>query len=239
MIFLKLSSCMFRLPRPRLDPEQPVSIGAMVGPEAFTEVRYLAHAHHLQALGVIDRVAKEYEEIIGRKSGGLVDLYRAEDAEVMVVALGSVIGTIKDVIDEMREDGKKVGLLGIKSYRPFPAAEVFAALEGAKTAVVIDRSLQVGIGGVVTDDVIRSTRKLSDLDICCVISGLGGRAITKLSLHKAFDAALKGELPELTFLDLDKKVVQDQLKHEQEERHSGPMAEAIVKAVADLHKGDL
>lgn len=226
-------------PRQSLDPEQPVSIGAMVGPEAFTEVRYLAHAHHLQALGVIDRVAKEYEEIIGRKSGGLVDLYRAEDAEVMVVALGSVIGTIKDVIDEMREDGKKVGLLGIKSYRPFPAAEVFAALEGAKTAVVIDRSLQVGIGGVVTDDVIRSTRKVSDLDICCVISGLGGRAITKRSLHKAFDAALKGELPELTFLDLDKKVVQDQLKHEQEERHSGPMAEAIVKAVADLHKGDL
>ncbi len=106
-------------------------------------------------------------------------------------------------------------------------------------AGVIDRSLQGGIGGVVTDDVIRSTRKLSDLDICCVISGLGGRAITKRSLHKAFDAALKGELPELTFLDLDKKVVQDQLKHEQEERHSGPMAEAIVKAVADLHKGDL
>ena len=94
---------------------------------------------------MIDRVAKEYEEIIGRKSGGLVDLYRAEDAEVMVVALGSVIGTIKDVIDEMREDGKKVGLLGIKSYRPFPAAEVFTALEGAKTAVgrltVLSRSV--------------------------------------------------------------------------------------------------
>ena len=65
------------------------------------------------------------------------------------------------------------------------------------------------------------------------------RDSTKRSLHKAFDAALKGELPELTFLDLDKKVVQDQLKHEQEERHSGPMAKAIVKAVADLHKGDL
>lgn len=88
----------------------------MVGPEAFTEVRYLAHAHHLQALGVIDRVAKEYEEIIGRKSGGLLDLYRAEDAEVMVVALGSVIGTIKDVIERnAAKTGKKVRVFSASS----------------------------------------------------------------------------------------------------------------------------
>ena len=226
-------------PRQSLDPENPVSIGAMVGPEAFTEVRYLAHAHHLQAFAAIQKASDEFREIVGRKSGGLIDLYRPEDAEVMVIAMGSVIGTIKDVIDEMRADGKKIGLLSVKSYRPFPAAEVADALKGVKTAVVIDRALQVGIGGVVTDDVIRATRKMSDLDICGVIAGLGGRAITKHSLHQIFDMALKKDLPELYFLDLDKKVVEDQLKHEQEERHSGPMAEAIVKAVADLHKGEL
>lgn len=101
---------------------------------------------------------------------------------------------------------------------------------------MIDRSLQVGIGGVVTDDVIRSTRKLSDLDICCVISGLGGRAITKRSLHKAFDAALKGELPELTFLDLDKKVIQDQLKHEQEERHSARWPKPLLRPLPTFTK---
>nr|WP_304642017.1 pyruvate ferredoxin oxidoreductase [uncultured Parasutterella sp.] len=226
-------------PRQSLDPENPVSIGAMVGPEAFTEVRYLAHAHHLQSLQVIDRVSKEFEEIIGRKSGGLIDLYRAEDAEVMVIALGSTIGTIKDVIDEMREDSKKVGLLGIKAYRPFPQQEVFAALEKVKTAVVIDRALQVGIGGVVTDDIIRSTRGLYKLNICGVIAGLGGRPIYKRSLHKVFDAALRNELPELSFLDLEEKVVNDQLRHEQEERHIGPTAEAIVRAVADHHKGEV
>ncbi|WP_300847459.1 pyruvate ferredoxin oxidoreductase [uncultured Parasutterella sp.] len=226
-------------PRQSLDPENPVSIGAMVGPEAFTEVRYLAHAHHLQAFAAIQKASDEFREIVGRKSGGLIDLYRPEDAEVMVIAMGSVIGTIKDVIDEMRADGKKIGLLSVKSYRPFPAAEVADALKGVKTAVVIDRALQVGIGGVVTDDVIRATRKMSDLDICGVIAGLGGGAITKHSLHQIFDMALKKDLPELYFLDLDKKVVEDQLKHEQEERHSGPMAEAIVKAVADLHKGEL
>lgn len=171
-------------PRQSLDPENPVSIGAMVGPEAFTEVRYLAHAHHLQSLQVIDRVSKEFEEIIGRKSGGLIDLYRAEDAEVMVIALGSTIGTIKDVIDEMREDGKKVGLLGIKAYRPFPQQEVFAALEKVKTAVVIDRALQVGIGGVVTDDIIRSTRGLDKLNICGVIAGLGDVRSTREACTK-------------------------------------------------------
>lgn len=226
-------------PRQSLDPDQPVSIGAMVGPEAFTEVRYLAHAHHLQALGVIEKASKEFQSVFGRKAGGLIDCYKTEGAETIVIAMGSVIGTIKDVIDEMKDEGKKIGLVGIKSYRPFPAQELCDAIKEAKNIVVIDRSLQVGIGGVVTDDVIRSTRTaMPNLEIDCVISGLGGRAITKAGLRHVFEKALKHELEQLTFLDLDKKVVDDQLKREKEERHSGPMAEAVVKAIAE-HKGGL
>lgn len=225
-------------PRQSLDPDQPVSIGAMVGPEAFTEVRYLAHAHHLQALETIEKVSQEFEKIIGRKSGGLIDCYRTEDADTVVIALGSVIGTIKDVIDEMRDQGKKIGLIGIKSYRPFPAQQLADALKSVKNVVVIDRSLQVGIGGVVTDDVIRSTRNIPNLTICCVIAGLGGRAITKDGLHKVFDKAIENDLEPLYFLDLDKKVVDDQLRREKQQRHSGPLPEAVVRAIAE-HKGGL
>ena len=99
-------------PRQVLDPADPVTIGAMVGPEAFTEVKYLMHAKQMQALDSIPRIAAEFERAFGRESGGLVRSYRAEDAETIVVALGSVLGTIEDVVDELRERGASIGALG-------------------------------------------------------------------------------------------------------------------------------
>ena len=89
-------------PRQVLDPADPYSIGAMVGPEAFEEVRYLAHARQLTALGRIGELGAEFAEAFGRGSGGLVHPYRSADADVVVVAMGSVLGTIKDVVDAQR-----------------------------------------------------------------------------------------------------------------------------------------
>jgi len=109
-------------PRQVLDPGDPVSIGAMVGPEAFTEVRYLAYERMRQALGVIQATAADFATGFGRESGGLVRPYRTDDAETIVVALGSVLGTLKDAVDELRADGLKIGVIGITSFRPFPAA---------------------------------------------------------------------------------------------------------------------
>lgn len=208
-------------PRQVLDPEHPVSIGAMVGPEAFTEVRYLAHIHHLASLPVIERVSKEFEAIFGRKSGGLISTYRMDDAELAVVALGSTIGTIKDVIDRMRDEGIKIGLVAPKSFRPFPAEQIRQALAGVKQVIVIDRALAVGIGGVLTDDIERSTRG-EPYPIHTVIAGLGGRAITMKGLRGVFQKALDGKLEHLTFLDLDVDVVRKQLNREQQSRNIGP-----------------
>jgi pyruvate ferredoxin oxidoreductase alpha subunit len=223
-------------PRQSLDPSQPVSIGAMVGPEAFTEVRYLAHIHHLQAVDVIEKASEDFEKVVGRKSGGLVSSYRTEGAETVIVAMGSVIGTIKDTIDEMRDEGAKIGLVGIKSFRPFPKKAFCGAVQGAKRIIVIDRALAVGIGGVVTDDVERSTRGLP-YEIKTVIAGLGGRAITRNSLRKVFKQAMDGSLEPLTFLDLEIEVVEKQLARERSERHTGPLPEAIVREVAEQRLG--
>ena len=110
-------------PRQVLDPQEPVSIGAMVGPEAFMEVRYLAHAKQMQALERIPQLAQEFKAVFGRDSGGLIHTYRTEDAETIVIAMGSVLGTIKDTVDDMRRPengGHKIGVLGITSFRPFP-----------------------------------------------------------------------------------------------------------------------
>ncbi|HEX5338066.1 MAG TPA: pyruvate ferredoxin oxidoreductase [Gallionella sp.] len=220
-------------PRQVLDPREPVSIGAMVGPEAFMEVRYLAHAKQMQALERIPQLAAEFRQVFGRDTGGLTHTYRAEDAETMVVAMGSVLGTIKDTIDEMRADGHKIGVLGITSFRPFPLAQVRAALQHAKRVVVLEKSLAVGIGGILSTDV-RMALSGIQLHGYTVVAGLGGRAITRKSLHKLFREAEQDALKPLTFLDLDWNVVNKQLAREQAVRRSGPAAENILRDIGTV-----
>lgn len=214
-------------PRQVLDPKEPISIGAMVGPEAFMEVKYLAHAKQMQALELIPQLAAEFKQTFGRDSGGLVRTYRAGDAETMIVAMGSVLGTIKDVVDEMRAEGHKIGVLGIISYRPFPLAQVRAALLNCKRFVVLEKSLAVGMGGIVATDV-RMAVTGTGLRGFTAIAGLGGRSIPKASLHKLFRQAEKEELERVTFVDLDWDAVNKQLERERQNRHSGPIAENIL-----------
>jgi pyruvate ferredoxin oxidoreductase alpha subunit len=214
-------------PRQVLDPKEPVSIGAMVGPEAFMEVKYLAHAKQMQALELIPQLAAEFKQTFGRDSGGLVRTYRTNDAETIIIAMGSVLGTIKDTVDEMREEGHKVGVLGIISYRPFPLEQVRAALINCKRFLVLEKSLAVGMGGIVATDV-RMAVTGTGIKGFTAIAGLGGRAIPKASLHKLFRLAQKEELPPVTFVDLDWDAVNKQLERERQNRHSGPIAENIL-----------
>jgi pyruvate ferredoxin oxidoreductase alpha subunit len=215
-------------PRQVLDPRQPVSIGAMVGPEAFTEVRYLAHARQLQALELIPAVAIEFAAHFGRDSGGLIRAYRSDDAETIVVALGSVLGTIKDTVDELRGGGMKIGALGITSFRPFPLDAVRHALRGARRVVVLERALAVGIGGIVSANV-RMALSGIQLHGYTVIAGLGGRPITQAALRRLFVAADADALEPLTFLDLDRELVERELNRAATQRASGPAAENMLR----------
>ena len=217
-------------PRQVLDPTDPVSIGAMVGPEAFSEVRYLAHAKQMQALELIPKLSEQFKTTFGRDSGGLTSSYLTDDAETIIVAMGSILGTIKDVVDEMRQAGEKIGVLGIVSYRPFPLDQVRTALQNAKRVVVLEKSLAVGIGGVVSTDVRMAMSGLQ-LEGHTVVAGLGGRAITMKSLHALFAKAVAGKLERLTFLDLDWDVVNKQLERERTTRRSGPAAESMLRDV--------
>lgn len=215
-------------PRQVLDPANPISIGAMVGPEAFTEVRYLAHHKQMSALELIPQVQAEFKAVFGRDSGGLVRPYRCEDAETIVVALGSVLGTLKDVIDERRERGEKIGVLGITSFRPFPSEAVREVLQGAKRFVAFEKAFSVGIGGIVASHLRAAMRGLPY--VCHeVIAGLGGRNITAASVHDMLDKAVRDELENLTFLDLDMDLVRAELEHEASTRRSGAMAENVMR----------
>ncbi|HWK82943.1 MAG TPA: transketolase C-terminal domain-containing protein, partial [Caldimonas sp.] len=194
---------------------------------------FLAHAKQLSALERIPRIAAEFEERFGRQSGGLVRGYRCEGAETIVFALGSVIGTLKETVDAMREKGIAIGVLGIQSYRPFPLAAVRAALQGAERVVVLEKSFSVGLGGVVSTDVRLALSGLQ-LHGYTVIAGLGGRAITTASLERMLREAIADKLEPLTFLDLDWRIVNRQLEREAQMRRSGPIAENLLRDVGPV-----
>ncbi|WP_338550878.1 transketolase C-terminal domain-containing protein [Roseovarius phycicola] len=217
-------------PQQVLDPANPYSIGAMVGPEAFTEVRYLAHDKQMQALNVIPEIAAEFQEIFGRDSGGLLRKYQTEDADTIIVTLGSVAGTVKDTVDEMREAGKKIGVVTIGSFRPFPTAELRKVLASAKEVVVLEKSFAVGFGGVVANNVMMALQG-TRTHVNTVVAGLGGRPITMPSLHKLFDRALAGKLEPVEFLDLQWDIVNAELERQRAQIASGPTAESILKNI--------
>ncbi|MCI7305324.1 MAG: pyruvate ferredoxin oxidoreductase [Trueperella sp.] len=219
-------------PRQVLDPADPISIGAMVGPEAFTEVRYLAHHKQLDALELMPRVQAEFKEIFGRDSGGLLHEYKCEDAETIVVCLGSITGTLRDVVDMRREAGEKIGVLSLVSFRPFPAAAVREVLKKAKRFVVLEKAFSVGIGGIVSS---HCRAALRGRNFICheLIAGLGGRDITIDSLNAYLDKAVRDEVEPLTFLDLDTELVEHELEREAKQRRSGAIPENMIRHYAE------
>lgn len=225
-------------PLQMLDPDDPVTIGAMVGPEAFAEVKYLMHVKQMAALDEIPVIAAEFQQAFGRDSGGLVKPYRVEDAETIVVALGSVLGTIEEVVDAMRDEGLAVGALGISCFRPWPVAEVREALEGAQRVVVVEKAFAVGAGGIVGQNVRDATRTLP-LDVYDVVAGLGGRPITRASLRVLLDDVLAGRVDprRLHFLDLDVDLVQRELERARHGERPGPHAENMLRDVGTVASG--
>jgi pyruvate ferredoxin oxidoreductase alpha subunit len=221
-------------PRQVLDPDDPVSIGAMVGPEAFEEVRYLAHLRQMDALVRIPAIAKAFEEVTGRASGGLLRSYRTEDADTIVVALGSVLGTIKDAVDIRRDAGERVGVVGITSFRPFPREAVREALSKASRIIVIEKAFSIGFGGVLATDVALVVQG-SNSKVFSVVAGLGGRAITRRSLEDLLAQSARGDLKSLTFLDLDGAAVDRERTRMANTRRSGPSAENLLRDVGTEH----
>jgi pyruvate ferredoxin oxidoreductase alpha subunit len=213
-----------------LDPEDPATIGAMVGPEAFTEVKYLMHAKQVQALDEIPRIASEFEEQFGRQSGGLVRPYRVDDAETVVVGLGSMLGTLEEVADGLREEGVPVGVLGVKCFRPWPKDEVRDALRHAKRVVVVEKAFAVGAGGIVGQNTRLALQGLP-VDVYDVVAGLGGRPVTVASIRGLLDNVLGGGLDplKLHFLDLNTALIERELARFAGSDRPGPHAEAMLR----------
>ena len=199
-------------PEYELDPKNPITIGALVGPEAYSEVRYLAHRKQLDALDLIPQVAAEFEAMFARDSGGLIHSFAVDGAKTIVVAMGSVIGTILDVTEELSADRHSIGVVAVTCYRPFPMKAVREALLHAERVIVLEKSITPGTGGPLTAD-IRLAMHGTPINIISIVAGLGGRAITKDSLRALFLRAQHDEQPDITFLDLNWDMISSPLNN--------------------------
>ncbi len=165
-------------PKYRLDPDDPFTMGAMVGPDAYMETRYHVHMDMMEARSVIARVAEEYAEAFGRHHGGLIETYDLEGADVVLVSMGSLLGTMREAVDELREEGLKVGLLKVRCFRPFPKEAIHDALMGVGIVGVIEKDISLGLEGTLCSEMRAAFCGEESPEISSFIMGLGGRDIT-------------------------------------------------------------
>jgi pyruvate ferredoxin oxidoreductase alpha subunit len=191
-------------------------------------VRYLAHYKQMEALDLIPQLAAEYDAIVGRDSGGLLKCYGAENAETVIVTMGSIIGTMKEVMATLQAEGTAIGAVTVRSFRPFPKDQLREVLKNAKRVIVFEKALAVGLGGILSSNVRWALRGLTT-PVYSVIGGLGGRPITRPSLRKLFEAGSQDQLEDTTFLDLNRDLVQRQIDRERAGKGSGSAAENIVR----------
>jgi len=178
-------------PKERLDSADPMSFGMYATPEYYHEYRYLIDKAVKDATAVIRKAGSEFNDLFKRDYSALVEGYRLEDAETAIIAMGSICGTIKDAIDEMRNDGNKVGLLKIRVFRPFPEEDLKKALAHVKRIAVLDRNISLGAKGAAALEV-RDALYGSGIPITGFVLGLGGRDVRKKDIAAIVELAKKG-----------------------------------------------
>ena len=182
----------------KVDVKNPRSFGSLLPPDYYLEMRYKLQKAMEEAHDVIIQVDREFQQMFGRSYGGLVEEYRTEDAELMLVASSTVASTSRMVVDQLREEGTKVGMLKMRFFRPFPTKEVIGALQGVKKVAVIDRNISYGQGGIFCEE-IRSV--LYNIDqkerpsVFGYVAGLGGRDITPTTIREILFHTLKEDKP--------------------------------------------
>ncbi|MDY6322859.1 MAG: transketolase C-terminal domain-containing protein [Succinivibrio sp.] len=218
-------------PREYLTPKDPVSLGSMVGPEAFTEVRFLQQRKMAKAVHVIESVTEEYRKITGHHSGGLLDCYKCDDADIKLIIMGSTVGTAKDEVDRMRKAGIKVGIISLKAFRPFPYEALRKAIGDTKLVVCVERAFSFGGRGIICPEVKRAMEGTS-CEVKTAIAGLGGRAIFGTTINGIVKAALDGKFKdEMTWFDIDSRVLNSYTKDgEGVTFPEGPLSDSQLKA---------
>ncbi len=171
----------------RFDFEQPVNIGYSAGPEFNRYYQYWHHRDMLSAEVVVEEVEARFAEVFGRVYPGMVDAYRCEDADFVLVTLGSVAGLARDVADELRAAGKRAGVLRIRYLRPLPVRPIAEAVGGAAAIGVLEQDISFGDAGTVFTNVLSALGRLGMARPAVnFIGGLGGDDISRDQMRACF-----------------------------------------------------
>ena len=194
----------------KIDFESPKNLAFSAGPETNTFFKVKEHLGLLNASGIITEAEERFAKIFGRKYSGLTETYRTEDAEYIILTLGSVSGLVCQAVDELREEGLKAGLVRIRYMRPFPVSEISTAVKNVKALAVLEKDVSFGAEGTVYTNV-NSALKKNALEIPSknFIGGLGGKDISLREIKDIFlklkDVSEGQKLFDVNFLGVDVK----------------------------------
>jgi len=182
-------------PRYKLTPDEPHTFNIMADPSLFISFRHEAQAAMEAAKKLAARVDRDFKAQFGR-GYGLLEKFRCADAEVVLLTMGTAASTAREVIDQYRRQGKKVGLCRLRLFRPFPAEELIKTLSGVKKVAVLDRDNSLGAGGIVGQELkaalFRAPRKPKVFEF---IAGLGGKDITPETIQKIMETTIRNANP--------------------------------------------
>ena len=196
-----------------LDPANPKTWGSYAEADVMMEFKYAVHQAMTAQKPRIKAILDEVSHLTGRNNSGLIEAYRTGDADIILIALGSVTGTVKDAVDDLREAGRKVGLVKIRCYRPFPHEEIRQAVQGATALAVMDASISMGSEGAVGLDLKAKLCGRPDAPLVIdFIAGLGGREINTGTIgrlvDRAQDVVRSGQVPsEAEWVDLNQAIL--------------------------------
>jgi pyruvate ferredoxin oxidoreductase alpha subunit len=175
-----------------LDEKNPKTWGSYAEDNVLMEFKYSVQKAMLHGKTRIKEIFSELSKMTGRDHGGLVEAYRTEGADVVLVAMGSMAGTIKDVVDHLRSEGKPVGLVKIRCYRPFPHEDIWEAIKGARVVAVMEADFSMGSEGAVGMDLKAKVCGRPDAPLVLdFITGLGGREVNQQTIEGVVAEAQK------------------------------------------------
>jgi len=185
----------------KLDPRKPVTHGSVIYPVDFSETRESMQLGQDNARSVVPQAAEEFREVFGRWHGAMVESYRTDDAEFLIVAMGSLASESRVSVDALRKEGKAVGLLRVRFFRPFPFEEVRELCAGREGLLVIDRDYSYGMEGALFTEVKAALYGHETVPVRNLIVGLGGRDVTYELIIENVERAWAGELGDITWGD--------------------------------------
>ncbi len=196
----------------KLDTANPISMGLLADPDYYMEARFAIQETMKESITYLSQISKEFNTVFGRDYKDLlVEEYKTKDAQKVIVAMGSVCGTIKEVVDEQRAKGKKVGCLRIITYRPFPYERVYEALKDVPKVAVLDKAVSLGAYAPIAVEMKAAFygKKKGPKVISSFVAGLGGRDITLETVHEVFRRLNTKEVNS-DFIDLKPELLKEE-----------------------------